>query len=173
MHGYDDFFKDVEIAFQDLILKRRPKIILKSDKDFGNYAVELCFKNSKLTFDLDRMNLQCNLINIKDLSEYSILKIVSILHPEKQIKFFTNEVNETRTSVVDYLNFLNDIIEKYLTNVLDGDFTWSDQYITKAKEESTMIKRVLDLEPSDIIYQKFWKGDESWKDDLLLRFKQF
>ena len=171
MHGYKEFFKDVEKVFSHLIFKKKPKIVLKSDEDFGNYAVEFDFKNSKLILDLDRMDLQCKFINIKDSKEYFVLKIAKVLNPEKSFKYSADEAPETRDFVVKYLIFLNNIIDKYLINVLEGDFSWSETYKEKDIEESRMIKKVLDLDCSDKIYQKFWNGDETWKEDLRLRLK--
>ncbi|GAC1306333.1 MAG: hypothetical protein NVSMB24_16510 [Mucilaginibacter sp.] len=169
MHGYSGFHEDVKSAFSDLIYQKNPIISIRSNIDFGIYAVELTFEYSKLIFDLDRMDLQSNFVNPKDNKIYNVLRIAALLHRKVSFQKTNTITSETRENILEHLRYTNEIIEKYLMNVVEGDFTWTEIYLKHENEESRMIQEVLNLEPEDLISQKFWKGDETWKIDLKIR----
>jgi len=169
MHGYKEFFEDVKTAFLGLVNIENANLKNFTDGDFGNYAVEIIFEKSKILLDLDRMNLQVNFVNLRDSKRYNVEDVLQVLYPELKLKHSAKSKPQTRQYIIEHLILTEYLIEKYLLNVVKGDFEWSEQYVYFKKKQAGMVRRVMQLDYKDPIFQKFFNGDKTWEQDLLDR----
>lgn len=171
MHGYNEFFEDVTNAFRELITEQKGVIKFFSDKNFGNYAVEIVFDKSKIILDLDRMDLQAKIENPIDSKQYHVGSILDALNQKLNYTTPNNIESQTREYIIENLKLYNFIIKNYLIDVIKGNFELSQQYDKNERVTKEMVKKVMELPSTDPISQKFWSGDDTWKEDIVIRLK--
>lgn len=164
MHGYSGFITDVENAFQWLIDDYSPKISKTVDSSFGEYAIEIRLKKCIILFDLDRMDLQGKFINPTTRKQYHIKSVLELLRG-KNIQFPSgmDKVGQIRALLKEY----SEVVQLYLQEVVNGDFSWVITYDEKENRERSLVAKVWKLPYESPIYQKFISGDSSWKDDII------
>jgi hypothetical protein len=171
MHGYKDFFNDVNESFKSIIDDYSPEISYFNDDDFGKYAVEMNFKNCKLLLDLDRMNLQAKFINPKTNEQYHVMKVFEVLDSNVRSYSDTETPDDKKEKIKLTLQNLAIIIDRHLQHILKGDFSWKAIYSIKEEGEASILKKLWSLDVDDPIYKKFQAGDMSWMDDVKNRMK--
>lgn len=164
MHGYKGFINDVKEEFDWLINSHQTILEGRTDKDFGEYCVELKLKRCILNFDLDRLDLQGKLINPQNRKEYHIVRVFELLFgcEFEYLSPKLSKVENVRVLLKVYSEKL-----KMLVNVLEGDFSWSEKYEESENDEKWLVGKVFELPYDHPISKKFWSGDLSWKSDLL------
>ena len=164
--NYTNFKNDIKSAFKNLIDKYQLDLI-----EVYPGCYELINLNCALRFTYDRGDINCNIRPVsvfKNETEseygYGINSVASYLLRSKNDLLSSKElVYDARLQLARYA----EIVEKYLTQVLEGDFSWLNGYIEKKRKLNIKIKYVLEqLEHKNLIYKKLMDGDDTWENDL-------
>lgn len=98
-------------------------------------------------------------------NEYHFGIVVFVLLGESMKTFseiFDNKERQ-RAQLLNYINYLS----RDLKYIVIGDFTWIDKYDAYTKQQKELMEEVHKLPRNHVIFQKYLKGDVSWKVDLL------
>ena len=150
MHSYKDFPNDVTRIFSNIISYYGLKA-----KSSSTTHVWLENSNVGLSFSMDRYDLMVLVIqnNIKPRRKFGVAQIVDYLYPNwrdsKEYEKFTHHKYGENASQT--LKWYEKIISKYLSEVLKGNFSWSDILFRK---DNYYIKYI------DFIYENFDEKNE-------------
>jgi len=169
MHGYKNFYFESKIAFKSVLDKYNPIVSVKKNECDCVYKITLDFQNCKLILGFDYQDFQSRIVNpLSPDIEYHVFDILEIINPNYKIKNI-NKDNKHFSEFFETLSNLAYVIKKYLNNVIEGDFTWIEEY--NIKKEKVLLSKLWSLENSDPIYQKFINGDLSWFVDMSKRIE--
>jgi len=150
MHSYPEFPDDVINIFEQIIIEHNFKV---KHKNIASVVLEN--KYLELCFSMDRYDLM-TLIKQKKIRPVRVFGITQIiLHLNPQWKE-TEEFNSFRhhgygESAISTLGWYEKYTSKYLENVLNGDFSWSEELFRK---DNCNIKYI------DFIYKNFEEENE-------------
>ena len=170
MHSYSEFPNDVKIAFLPLVNQYNLKF-----KAEGICSVDLENKYCRINFNMDRYNLQGVIFKKGDSTSFAITRIASYQNPKD---FEKEEIPKTeygdKKSIKKLLHYFSMVTNKYLGEVLNGDFSWFDQVKKEDEYERQLVSLIMgsEMEYEHPISQKFWSGDKTWKADIEKYIKQ-
>ncbi len=154
---YEGFDNDIKTCFADII---RTYNFHFYEKKEGVYYLKN--NNCILTFDFDGEDISCFALNPAIPEETFHVGIIwSALRPDKEIPVQLDPNLSLKSQLEFYAAVLNE-----LNFILQGDFSWKEQYKRYVDEESRKIALVQQLDTNHPIYQKFVNGDLSWQKDL-------
>lgn len=156
-----DFGQSIRFHFKDLITEFN----LRFDKPYADGdAFLLEGEKCDLRFTYDRGETGCAFKqkNQRFNPGYQVDFVCQFLHP-------FDRISDERTT--DYYNpdlvlaWYASIIQNDLKNVLQGDFSWLNDYILKKDMHRYLGFLALSLEYDHPIHRKFIKGDATWYAD--------
>ena len=164
MHSYKDFPEDVINAFSNITDKYQ--LQFKTD---GIYSVDISNQFIKMNFNMDRYDLQGLLFKKGDSNSFGITRLITYGKPDefKMEKFPDAEYGD-KHGIRNQLNHYAFLIDKYLSNILKGNFDWYDQVKKEDEYEKKLIGLILgpEIKSGHPISKKFWDGDKTWKGDI-------
>jgi len=117
-----------------------------------------------LKFSYDRGDIGCAFKqHIEANNQYMVSSVYKFLYPE-QVYTEGNEQENAWDSKVQ-LSRYSKIINAKLKNILNGDFSWINEYLKKDKRNGQLSLFVLGLGSEHPITKKFFGGDRSWESD--------
>jgi hypothetical protein len=161
MHGPYGLKAEVKSFFQPLIDKYN-LTIQSDDLTF----VKLIGAKSIILFTVDRGDLSVAFQNpeLAGHEEFDVSRMLDLLVSKPpEFPKITPETNK----VLVLLEYYYNIIDKHFLHVVEGDFSWIQEYREKKDEDKYLIGYVLrELDYDHPIKKKFLSRDNTWKTDL-------
>ncbi|WP_439698120.1 hypothetical protein ACFGVS_07640 [Mucilaginibacter sp. AW1-7] len=154
---YADFKKDIANGFSELISEFDLELIL-----IRNGLYILRGKNCILKFTFDRGDVFCEFKKTSDdihTLGYGVFPVLKFLHSAVKI----NISYDPGLQLLEYAK----VISEHLKNVLNGDFSWLNEFLNSESELNKIMGYILEnLSYHHPISKKMRSGDESWKQDF-------
>lgn len=153
----NNFYVDIQSGYSDLI--NQFNFIVIDEK--GGYLVSL--SNEKCIIELHDTEdgVEITIINPLDSEKYRPNLIFECLGNDIRLPWsnllFDNPVDEYKSE--------SDVLIKNLSNVLNGDFSWSKKYNELQEEEKKLVAAVMKLSSENPIKKSFRKQSLTWKED--------
>lgn len=119
-----------------------------------------------ISFNYDRGSIGCafNQITDKQINPgYQVWSVYRYLYDIAQSA--NQNGNADWGSPKTQLEQCSNIIQTKLKYILNGNFSWLNDYLKKQKREAQLSLFVLDLNRDHPFHKKFWAGDLSWMTD--------
>jgi hypothetical protein len=156
--NYSGFDRDIKDAFNEIIIEFRFTFYR-----IWNGCYELRNSYCILRFNFDRGDVSCSIRPVSsEVFGEGIIPIVRYLFPN-DYSIDAHKIYDPRDQLFEYAI----IIREKLANVIQGDFSWLEEFLKNEDRIRKMTGYIWDkLEKNDPIYIKFTKGDQTWQSDL-------
>ena len=157
--NYPAFKKDILDSFESLIQEFDFKLLELHE---GCYLLKGTHCNLRFTYDRGDINCDFKHANeYQDSPGYSVEAVYKFLFPLKEATGKSGRIYDAKLQLMG----LSHTIE-HLKNVLNGDFSWLNDFVNRRDRENRVFQFVLSLGYNNPIQQKLWAGDLSWQQDI-------
>lgn len=156
-----DFAQSIQLHFKDLISEFNLRLVKPYGGD-DHFLLE--GEKCDLRFIYDRGETCCAFEqkNQKLNHGYQVDFVCRFLHPFDRI---SDEGTSNYYDAKIQLSWYASIIQNDLKNVIQGDFSWLNEYIKKKDMHGFLISLTFSLEKGHPLRKKFDRNDETWQPD--------
>jgi hypothetical protein len=158
--NYPEFKQEIEHSFHDLIIMFNLNL---KELHEGSYLLEGLKCNIRFTYD--RGDIFCDFKQpheYQDSPGYGVWAVYKFLDPQKELIEKSERIYDTKLQ----LRYFSNLIQNNLENVLKGDFSWLKDFLKERERRNKMLNIALHLDRENPIAKKFWKGDQTWQNDI-------
>ncbi|MES1182033.1 MAG: hypothetical protein ABUL44_04485, partial [Flavobacterium sp.] len=160
-----EFPEDVLAAFE-IIIKAHNLFIEKKE----DFYIGLSNQFVKIMFSFDKGTLYSELRKTDDDFTFPIFGVFSHINKIQAHEWFQNVKIHQKTMSYPkfYLIEYAKLFENELATIFTGNFSWYSALRAALEYERHLVAIILgpQIDYNHPISQKFWKGDETWKQDL-------
>lgn len=164
-YSYKEFPDDVLNAFEKVINEHQLCIEKRED-----YYVALSNQFVEIMFSFDKGTLYSELRKTDDDFTFPIFGVYSYINKLQahewfqKVKIHQKTMSYPKLYLVEYAK----LFQNELARIFTGNFNWYSALKAELEYERHLVAIILgpQIDYNHRISQKFWKGDETWKQDL-------